>query len=501
MTRGSTRTTARATTRTLAAVTAAVLALAVAGCSNHLDAGSGAGDDFAEHFRSVEGIASVDGGGTNDLPFSGKASVDAELEPGLSGARVTALVDDMGRYMAEHANGSLSWSGRVVVDGYRIPLAAKKTPNHRVLRALESVRHDERFEGGTIARSGVALGAADPDDLAAAWDRARRVAAAVPHLSPGTTIAYAGRPDDDDDDFSPWSSAAWVVSSSDREARDFPDVARPPSDSSTSTPTPTPGTAPPLDATDLGSLVRDVAAVPGTDGAVVTPSTVSVHTETAAQATGVRTAVAALLPTGVQLLVSGGDVHRSGAGEYAAPDRIVAAVAATGVHTTRVEETPTSVGFVVSDTAAARAVASAVGAVADPAAVERIEIASSEDALGADRQPETGFAVSADPSTIVRAAAVVTAVAPWTPAAVLLPSASDRATELWLSVPSTSTFPALTRAVRPLGLDGASVQVRLASGSVLNVTVHDELDVSDAGTDAAARRAADELRTAWRDAG
>lgn len=487
-------------------LTAAVLALGAAGCSNHLDAGSGAGADFATHFRSVDGIKSVDGNGTNNLPFSGQASVDAELDAGLSDARVTALVDDMGRYMAEHTNGSLSWSGWVVVDGYQIPLATKKAPNHRVLRALATVRHDERFDGGSITRSDVALGVADPDDLVAAWDRARRLAATVPHLSEGTTIAYAGRPDDDADRFSPWSSAAWVVSSSDREARDFPDVARPPSDSSTPTPTPSAEPAPPLDEEDLGPLVRDVADVAGVDGAVLTPSTVSVHTETAAQATGVRTAVTALLPSGVQLLVSGGDVHRSGTGDSTAPDRIVAAVAAAGVRVDRVEETPTSVGFVVADVTVARAVARAIGGVGDTGGVERIDIAADQDALGADRQPDAGFALSAGPRAIDRAAEVLAAVADWTPATVRLPAGTDHRTELWLTAPSTRSFPALARAVRPLGLDGASAQIQLAgdgdtSGPVVNCAVGDQIVIDDAGADDEARRAGAAFRDAWQDAG
>jgi hypothetical protein len=499
MTRGS------STTRTIAVVSALALALGLAGCSNHLDAGSGAGEDFAEHFRAVDGIASVDGNGTNNLPFSGAASVRAELDPHLSDARVTQLVDDMGRYMADNTNGSLSWSGRVVVDGYEIPLATKKAPNHRLLAALETVRHDERFAGGEIDGFDVAIGAADPHDLVAAWDRAREVADAVSDGSSRATVAYAGGGDDDTGRY-PWSSAAWVLSSSDRDARDFPDVAQPPSVAGTPTPSPTAASALPLRPSDLGPLVGRIAAVAGVVGAVVTPSTVAVHTETAAQSAGVRSAVAALLPSGVQLLVSGGAVHRSGTGDYGAPDRMVAAVTAAGVHVQRVEETPTSVGFVVSDVTAARAVASAVGAVADPGHVGQIDIVADPRALSTDRQPDRGFAVSAPPDAVVRAAEITSAVAPWSPARIELPTIEGGQTQLWLSASSTTDFPALTRTVRRLGLDGASGQVQLGSdgdalGTVVNFTVGDPVTVDDAGPDEDARRAAAAFRDAWRDAG
>lgn len=492
--------------RSVAAVAALVVLVAVSGCTNHLDAGTDGADAFAAHFRSVAGVQRVRGGGTNDLPFSGSATVRVVLDDRLPDDDLTALVDDMGEYMATHSNGSLSWSGTVTVDGWTLPLVAKRTPNHRVLAGLEQVRHDDRFVGGEIDRSsGVALHAAEPTDLVAAWDEARTLARTT-GLSSDRTVSYSGTDTDSDTSdpatATPWADARWVLSSSDTDARDFPEIARP--DAGTRQ-TPRPTTVPdadPSDADELRSRVARVMADPEVDGAVLTPTTVSVRATTAAAQRDVRDRVARQIPDGAALLVSGGAVHRTGAGDYSQTDRVADAVARTGASVSRVEATPTGVGFVVSDLAAADAVAGAVRSAGDVDGVERVVIASDVDGLSATRQPRGGFAVVAAPSTIGQAVAVSTALASSAPALVEFPTGRGGDTELWLSVRSTADFPRLARALRPLGLDGARTQIRLArDGSVLNCTIGDTLEVSRAGEDDQDRRNRTALQNAWRAAG
>lgn len=494
--------------RTLGAVATVVVLVGVSGCSNHLDAGTDGADVFAAHFRPVEGVRGVRSGGTNDLPFSGSATVDVALDDGLSDGRLTRLVDDMGEYLATHSNGSLSWSGTVAVDGYTVPLAAKRTPNHRVLGALEQVRHDSRFTGGAIDPSGVALGAADRAGLVSAWDQARTLAR-MPGLSADRTVAYAdadaGARTDRRTDTTPWAAARWVLSSSDADARDFPEIARPDA-AARQTPGPTarPGADPPEQATAdaLRSRATRVLAVPDVEGAVLTPTTTSLRATSAAAQDSVRAQVARQLPDGVALLVSGGAVHRSGAGDSSESDRIVAAVERTGIPVPRIEVTPSSVGFVVADRTAAGSVARAVRSVEAVDGVDRIVIGSDADALGATRQPRTGFAVVAPPSSIDRAVSVSSALAASTPALVAFPTGARVTPELWLTAGSTTDFPALARALRPLGLDGARTQIRLADeGSVVNCTIGDTLDVSRAGSDDQDRRNGQALQDAWTAAG
>lgn len=496
----------RAVGRSVAAVVAAAVVIAVSGCTNHLDAGTDGAEEFAAHFRSVDGVQRVRGGGTNDLPFSGSATVSVVLDDGLSDDDLTVLVDDMGEYMATHSNGSLSWSGTATVDGWTLPLVAKRTPNHRVLGALEQVRHDDRFAGGEIDRSsGVALHAAGPTDLVAAWDAARTVARTA-GLSADRTVSYADPETDPGADSpasaTPWATARWVLSSSDADARDFPEIARP---GARARQTPRPTAEPdagPADADRLRTRVARVMADPDVDGAVVTPTTVSLRATTAAAQGDVRDRVAPQVPDGVALLVSGGDVYRTGAGDYSQTDRIADAVARTGTSVSRVEATPTGVGFVVSDLAAAETVAGAVRATGDVEGVERIVIASDVDGLDAFRQPRAGFAVVAAPGAIGRAVAVSTALASSAPALVEFPTGRAVDTELWLSAQSTADFPALARALRPLGLDGARTQIRIDDdGSVLNCTIGDTLEVSQAGEDDQDRRNREALQDAWRAAG
>lgn len=487
---------------------AVVVLVGVSGCSNHLDAGTDGADAFAAHFRPVEGVQDVRPGGTNDLPFSGSATVDVTLDDELSDDRLTGLVDDMGEYMATHSNGSLSWSGTVAVDGYTVSLAAKRTPNHRVLGALEQVRHDDRFTGGEISGSGVALGAADPAGLTTAWDQARALAR-TPGLSADRTVAYAdvdaGPRTDRRPATTPWAAARWVLSSSDADARDFPEIARPETvPRETHGPTARPGTEPSGQAAAdaLRSRAARVLAVPDVEGAVLTPTTTSVRATSAAAQEPVRRQVARQLPDGVALLVSGGAVHRSGAGDSSESDRIVAAVERTGIPTPRIEVTPTSVGFVVADRTAAGSVARAVRSTEAVDGVERIVIGSDAAALGATRQPRTGFTVVATPRSIDRAVSVSSALAASTPALVALPTSAGVTSELWLTAGSTADFPALARALRPLGLDGARAQIRLADdGSVVNCTIGDTLEVSRAGTDDQDRRNGQALQDAWSAAG
>lgn len=513
MSRGS-----RVVGRAVAAVAALAVLVAVSGCTNHLDAGTDGADEFAAHFRSVDGVQRVRGGGTNDLPFSGSATVRVVLDDGLADDQLTALVDDMGEYMATHSNGSLSWSGTVTVDGWTLPLVAKRTPNHRVLGALEQVRHDDRFAGGEIDRlSGVVVRAAEPTDLVAAWDEARTLVRTA-GLSADRAVSYAdpdtdADPDADPDPNSdaepdgpapatPWAAARWVLSSSDTDARDFPEVARPAAGTrQTPRPTAEPD-ADPSAAAELRSRVARVMADRDVEGAVLTPTTVSVRATSAAAQQDVRDRVARRIPDGVALLVSGGAVHRTGAGDYSRTDRIVDAVARTGASVSRVEVTPTGVGFVVADLAAADTVAAAVRSTGDVEGVERIVIASDVDGLGATRQPSAGFAVVAAPGAIERAVAVSSALASSAPALVEFPTGRGVDTELWLSAQSTADFPALARALRPLGLDGARTQIRLTDdGSVLNCTIGDTLEVSRAGEDDQDRRNRAALQDAWRAAG
>lgn len=472
----------------LGALVAVAAVLGTAGCTNHLNAGSGAGEDFADHFRGVDGVAAVAGNGTNNLPFSGEASVTAVLDDDLSDARVTELVDDMGRYTADHTNSTLGWSGRVVVDGYEIPLAAKRVANHRILDLLAEVRHDDRFAGGELDPEWrIALRAADPTDLVAAWDRARGLS-----TSDGASmLAYAGVPDDSE---SPERDAAWVLSSTDQDARDLYDDVNP-------------GGAPRKYAVPEGDdtvarLAAQVMAVPDVDGAVITPSSVSVHATSFARSGAVRAAVAADVPDGVLVLASGGPVHRSGTGDYAASDRIVEAVLASRPDTAHIEETADTVGVVVPDTAAATSLAAVVAAAHPSGAVERVDLATDEEALGDVDDVDTPLSVSAPPGDLVRATAIAAALAADAdgPVAVELPSTAAGQADVRVSVESTAVFPALARSLRALRLDGADLQIRLPTdttggSATVNATLTDPTDVSTSSNETAQRNA-----QAWRDA-
>ncbi|WP_139195937.1 hypothetical protein [Curtobacterium sp. MCBA15_009] len=477
----------RGTAVLLGAVVAVATVLATAGCTNHLNAGSGAGEDFADHFRTVDGVAAVTGSGTNNLPFSGEASVAAVLDDDLSDARLTDLVDEMGRYAADHTNGSLRWSGRIVVDGYQIPLAAKRTPNHRTLDLLAEVRHDDRFDGGEIDPEWrIALRAAATDDLVTAWHRARELSTS----DDASVLAYSGVPDDSD---RPEHDASWVLSSTDQDARDLYDDLN-------SGGAPRKRSVPEGDGA-TARLAAQVMAVPDVDGAVITPSSVSAHATSFARTDSVRRAVEARAPDGTLVLVSGGPVHRTGAGDHAAADRVVDAVLASQPDLTRVEEAPDRVGVVVPDIDTATTLAGVVGAVHPPAAVDRVDLATDESALGDVVETDTQLVISAPPDALVRAARIAAALDADGPVVVRLPSSAEGQADVRVTVPSSASFPGLAKTLRALDLQGASLQIRLPSGAdngsgTVNADLDDPTDVS-AGSDAADQRTAQAWRDAW----
>ncbi|MBW8762718.1 MAG: hypothetical protein JF592_09065 [Microbacterium sp.] len=182
----------RHTMRAGALSVAVALMLALTGCGP-VDAGTSAAEAFERDFADVDGVASVDAGGHNNLPFSGSVDAHVTADPDLSDVQVDRLAATFSEYMRTHS-ANVSWNASVTFGGMTVGVGEDDdfgVLNIEVARELIATPHVQLVEVGLIYSDEKVLVAVDsPDALADGYGAA---AAAVQRLgiTDGRSNAHA----------------------------------------------------------------------------------------------------------------------------------------------------------------------------------------------------------------------------------------------------------------------------------------------------------------------
>lgn len=362
-----------------AALTATTLTalLLPTGCSAHLDAGTAGLDRAERELSAVDGVHSVSGTATNNLPFAGQAFLIVTADDDLSGAALRRVTHEVGRWLHNESGPGTTYRGSMEADGFGFSLKARASENDELLAVVDRLRGDDRWLGGDVdapSASGtgggrIALTVREADDLVSGWDAVRKAATSSRWDTASTTASWsADQPDD-------------LPSYQTPDLRIANDVAG--TDDTVGDPTP-----------EITAYER-VRAAHEVTHASVTPGRLLMHL---ADLGDVRdaTAIAQQTAPDAQVIVDGGIVTKDepqgdddlpDADDYAEADRLAAVAVRPGV--TAVSLTPTLVDVTVADPDAvlATATALAVAAPADPVTSIRVgpKADTTNGADGADR--------------------------------------------------------------------------------------------------------------------
>ncbi|UBQ03641.1 hypothetical protein [Curtobacterium sp. TXMA1] len=456
----------RSTALTATTLTAVLL---LTGCSAHVNAGS-AGAEKAERELSVlDGVQSVRGSGTNNLPFAGEVSVRVTADDDLSDADLRRVTHEVGRWIHDESGPGTTYSGSMEADGFRFSLRARASENDRLLAVVDRLRGDDRWLGGDVdapSASGtgggrIALTARDADDLVSAWDAVRGAASSIPGWDTASTTASwsADQPDD-------------LPSYQTPDLRIANDVAG--TDDTVGDPTP-----------EIAAYER-VRAAHEVTRASVTPGRLLMHL---ADLDDVRdaTAIAQQAAPDAQVIVDGGIVTKDeprgdddlpDADDYAEADRLAAVAVRPGV--TAVSLTPTRVDVTVADPDAVLATATALAAAAPADPVTSIRVGPKADttngADGADRDAADDtnrLSVNGSPAMLSASIQIGTALRAFLPASSEQFSTNQ---SVAATLSDAGQVPAFVAAVRPVLPEGSGLHVRLAdrgTGGTTDLTLHD----------------------------
>ncbi|MDM7886844.1 hypothetical protein QUG98_00105 [Curtobacterium sp. RHCJP20] len=439
-----------------AALTAATLTalLLPTGCSAHLDAGTAGLDRAERELSAVDGVHSVSGTATNNLPFAGQAFVIVTADDDLSGADLRRVTHEVGRWLHNESGPGTTYRGSMEADGFGFSLKARASENDELLAVVDRLRGDDRWLGGDVdapSASGtgggrIALTVREADDLVSGWDAVRKAATSSRWDTASTTASWsADQPDD-------------LPSYQTPDLRIANDVAG--TDDTVGDPTP-----------EITAYER-VRAAHEVTHASVTPGRLLMHL---ADLGDIRdaTAIAQQAAPDAQVIVDGGIVTKDepqgdddlpDADDYAEADRLAAVAVRPGV--TAVSLTPTLVDVTVADPDAvlATATALAVAAPADP--VTSIRVGPKADtpngAVGADRDAaddSSRLSVDGSPAMLGASIQVGTALRAFLPA-----SSEQFSTNQSVAATLTDAgqVPAFVAAVRPVLPEGSGLHVRLA---------------------------------------
>lgn len=154
------------TTRAASLAVAAALMLALTGCGP-VDAGSSAADAFERDFADVDGVASVEAGGHNNLPFSGSVDAHVTAEADLSDAEIDELAATFSEYMRSHS-ANVGWNSSLTAGTMTVGVYEDEeigTQHLEVARDLLTLSHVQRVEIGLTYSEERALVAVDSPEM------------------------------------------------------------------------------------------------------------------------------------------------------------------------------------------------------------------------------------------------------------------------------------------------------------------------------------------------
>ncbi|MBT2501098.1 hypothetical protein [Curtobacterium sp. ISL-83] len=473
----------------LTAAAAGVVAatLLFTGCSAHLDAGT-SGSQLAERELSqLDGVQSVRGSGTNNLPFSGAVSVDIVARDGLPDSRLQTLTDDVGRWVVKHSGSGTTYSAHLEADGFGFSLRRRASENKRLLTVVDSLRKGGRWLGGSVTSDApggtntarIDLAVKTPADLLTGWTTVRKAGSA----SGWKDVAV--------------SASAWNTPPKDTELLRNADL------SITDSVAGTKGTV--GDPTPEVSAYQQVVAKHRVTDATVSPGRVHLHLADLADVADAAAVIKRVAPATDAVLDGGiitkefpeSDGSLSKGADYAEADRLAAIANHAGV--TAISLRPDWVTVTANGPGNVAPIARALAAASPAAPVTSIDVGSN--ARAADGDVTAGLLVSGAPTLLVTSAQVGEQLRGYLPASSSLFPSRKAVTA---TVPDVGAVSALVRALKPLLPDGTSLSIALPGGSVgdsAHLTVHGgtlTIDpVRDGSTSSATTTA---LNTAGRDA-
>jgi hypothetical protein len=447
----------RRSTATAAAVITAALLLT--GCSVHVDAGTAGAARAERELSQLDGVVSVRGSGTNNLPFAGTVSVFVTAKDGLPDGRLQRLTDQVGRWVVEHSGPGTTYRGHLEVDGFGFSLGRTASENERILTVLQPLRRGDRWLGGDLRSDGpdgtdpaqIDLAVRTPADLLAGWEAVQRAGAASGWKDVTVSANAWNTPPTDTDRLRDAD-----LSISDGTAGEDHAVGDP--------------------AAEVAAY-EQVTARHTVTGASVSPGRIHLHLADLADVADATAVIARTAPD-ADAVLDGGVVTKDATGsdgsppegdDYAAADRL-AAVVADRPDVTAVSLKPDWVVVTAAGPGSVVPVAEALAAAASASSVTSIDVGSDEEAAGGD--VGAGLLVKGTPSSLAASAQVGARLQGYLPASASLFPTNRTVTA---TVGSVEEVPALVQGVEGLLPDGTVVTIGLRgryADDAAHLTVH-----------------------------
>jgi len=462
--------------------------LMVSGCSAHVDAGSAGAEKAERALSGIDGVRSVSGSGTNNLPFAGTATAFVVTDDDLSNRELQTVTDAVGRWAVQHSGGSVSYSARIEADGFGFFVGRHASESKEVLGVVDDLRAGGRWLGGSVSapdasgrgRSSIQLDVERPSDLVSGWDAVRQVGAASGWEDVSLTAAAWKHPEKSSiSRYNPDSS----ISNADSRAEDVHG-----------------------DPSAEVAAYRAVTAEHSVTSATVQPGRIHVHLADAADTADAAALIeraapdtAALVDGGIVTTDdSGNDGQKADPGEYDEANRLARTIDRPGVSAIVLKPAWVTVTADGTDNALSAAATLVAASPAEP--IQTLEVGSSKAAL--EDRGDDGLLLSGSPSRFHDSVTVGRQLTGFLPARVSLFDANASVTA---TVGKMEDAPALVAALKPVIPDGTRLAVDIAGQPVetsADLTLRDGTLSVDALRSESQRndtrtRLGDAVRDAW----
>jgi hypothetical protein len=462
--------------------------LMVSGCSVHVDAGSAGAEKAEQALSKIDGVRSVSGSGTNNLPFAGTVSVFVVTDDDLSDRELQNVTDAVGRWVVRHSGASVSYGAHVESDGFGFFVGRHASESKEVLSVVDELRDGGRWLGGSVSapdasgrgNASIELDVARPADLVRGWEAVQQVGAA----SGWKDVSL--------------SAAAWNMPEKSSLSRHDPDYSISNADSRAEDVHGDPSAE--------VAAYRAVTAEHSVTSVSVHPGRIHVHLADAADIADGTALIkraapdtAALVDGGIVTTDDSGDGgERADPGEYGEANRLARTIDRPGVSAIVLK--PAWVTVTADGTDNALSAAATLVAASPTKPIQTLEVGSSKAAL--EDRGDDGLLLRGSPSRFRDSVTVGRQLTEFLPARVSLFDATATVT---VTLTTAEDAPALVAALKPVVPSGTALQVRTAgqpSDTWAELTLRDgTLNVnalrSESERNDSRTRLGDAVRDAW----